>query len=308
MRHRLLMVGTLACFVILSERPARGQDLEPRAYSASPVGTTFLVAALVHSTGDVIFDPSIPVSDVSASVNGLAMGFGRTFGLAGRLANASLAVPYSWGTIQGRVFEQTGQVSRDGMADMRIRLSVNLRGAPALTPSEFAKRTRGALVGASLTVAAPIGEYYPSKLINLGTNRWAFKPEVGLSKPAGPWDLETYVGIWFFTENPVFFPGTVVRRQDTMFVWQGHASYTFRRRAWLAGDATWYRGGTVHLNDGPGTGQQNNLRYGATLSWPLGRRQSIKASYTAGAIVRSGSDFRTVGITWQMFFIDHPRP
>jgi hypothetical protein len=288
---------------------ARAQDLEPRAYSSSPIGTTFLVAGLVRSSGDVIFDPSIPVDDVSAEVYAATIGIGRTFDAAGRLGQLAVVLPYSWGEVEGSVQEQTRRVTRSGAADMRVRLAVNLWGAPALSPREFARRShRGAVIGASVTVSAPIGEYDQTKLINLGTNRWAFKPELGVSYPRGRWDFEAYAGAWFFTENPTFFPGQARRRQDPIGGVQGHVSYTLRPRAWVAGDLTWYAGGGASVDDGPATGRQNNTRYGVTIAWPIGQRQSIKASFADGAIVRSGSDFRTVAVAWQMFWIDRPRP
>jgi len=293
---------------LLPVHTVRAQDLEPRAYSSSPIGTTFLVAGLVRSSGDVIFDPSIPLTDVNAELYAFTVGLGRTFALADRLGQLSVAVPYSWGEVEGSVGERTGRVTRSGTADMRVRLSVNLWGAPAMTPREFARRKRrDTLVGASLTVSAPIGEYDQTKLINLGTNRWAFKPEVGVSHPAGRWDLEAYAGAWFFTENPTFFPGHVRRSQNFIGGVQGHASYTLRPRAWVAGDLTWYAGGATSVDDGPATARQNNTRYGVTFAWPLGQRQSIKASYAAGAIVRSGADFRTFAVAWQVFWIDRPR-
>jgi Putative MetA-pathway of phenol degradation len=304
---RYVSLAVLAV-ALLPVQAVRAQDLEPRAYSSSPVGTTFLVAGLVRSSGDVIFDPSIPVTDVNAEVYAFTVGLGRTFDLAGRLAQLSTAVPYSWGEVEGSVQEQTRRVTRSGAADMRVRLSVNLLGAPALTPREFARRERrGTVVGASITVSAPLGEYDHTKLINLGTNRWAFKPEVGVSHPAGRWDLEAYAGAWFFTENPTFFPGQVRRSQNFIGGVQGHVSYTLRPRAWVAGDLTWYAGGAAALDDGPAMGRQNNTRYGMTVAWPIGRRHSIKAAYAAGAIVRSGADFRTVAVAWQVFWIDRPR-
>jgi hypothetical protein len=305
-RHVWLAALALA---LLPVQAVRAQDLEPRAYSASPIGTTFLVAGIVRSSGDVIFDPSIPVTDVSAEVYGATVGIGRTFDAAGRLGQLAAVLPYSWGEVEGRVQEQTGRVTRSGAADMRVRLALNLWGSPALSPREFARRSnRGTVIGASVTVSAPIGEYDPTKLINLGTNRWAFKPEVGVSHPAGRWDFEAYAGAWFFTENPTFFPGQVRRSQDFIGGVQGHVSYTLRPRAWVAGDLTWYAGGATSVDDGPAIGRQNNTRYGVTFAWPVGRSQSIKVAYTAGAVVRAGADFRTVAVAWQVFWIDRPRP
>jgi hypothetical protein len=176
-----------------------------------------------------------------------------------------------------------------------------------MTPREFATRKRSTIVGASLAVIAPTGQYDPHKLVNLGSNRWAFKPEIGISHPFRHWDLDVYGGAWFFTDNTAYFPGEARRSQSPIGVVQGHASYSFMRRGWVALDATWYGGGASSVDDAAPVGRQNNARYGATLAWPLGGRQSIKASYAAGAVVRSGSDFRTVAVAWQMLWFDRPK-
>ena len=92
------------------------------------------------------------------------------------------------------------------------------------------KRTPRTTLGASLSISAPTGQYDPDKLINIGTNRWAFKPEIGLTIPHGPWMFDVFAGVWLFSANPDFFGG-VHREQDPMPTLQGHVSYTFRPQA-----------------------------------------------------------------------------
>jgi len=290
------LAGALACATA-----GRSQELEPRSYSASPAGLNFLVAALGRSSGDVVTDPSLPISNVEAHVNVFALGYGRTFAFFGRQALVTAVLPYAWGDASGDVGEVFRRVTRSGLADMRAKLSVNLYGNPALSPQEFAARpARGLLVGASFGFAAPTGQYDPTRLINLGTNRWAFKPEFGVSVPWKNFDFEVYVGAVFFTTNPRFYPGAATRTQDPLGTFQTHVSYTFRPGLWLAFDGTWYGGGAAHVNDGPATGRQNNSRIGGTLSVPLTRAQSLKFAYSTGASVRTGQDFDTYTLGWQV--------
>jgi hypothetical protein len=174
----------LAIFIIVVACPAFAQELEPRAYSPSPVGTTFLVMAFGRSDGNITTDPSIPITDIHATLNSTSVGLGHSFGLLGRQALITAGLPYVWGDVSGQVAEQRGSISRSGMADLRLRFSFNLHGSSALTPKQFAaRRHRGLIVGTSLSVNAPSGQYNNTKLINLGTNRWAFKPELGVSYP-----------------------------------------------------------------------------------------------------------------------------
>lgn len=299
MRLRGLLLAALAASAVAGA--ASAQDLEPRAYSASPVGVNFVVLGYVYSTGGVVTDPSLPVSNVEAHINGFALGYGRTFGLFGRQALVTAALPYAWGSVAGDVGEERREVTRSGLTDMRAKLSVNLLGNPAVSPAEFAREHRDrVLLGASFTISAPTGQYDETKLINLGTNRWAFKPELGVSVPWKNFDFDVYAGVVFFTENPDFYPGTSTRTQDPLPTVQAHASYTFRPGLWLAVDGTWYGGGAAHINDGPGTARLDNTRVGVTLSVPLGRNQSVKLAYSRGATTRFGSTFDTYGAAWQM--------
>ena len=213
-------------------------------------------------------DPTLPLSDVEATLQSPALGGGHTFGAFGKLALVTVAVPYVWGDVSGKVFEEAREVTRSGLTDARFKFSMNLRGNPAMTPAEFAKAPRRTIIGASLAVTAPTGQYDDAKLINLGTNRWAFKPEVGVAVPKGRWDLDAYVGVWFFTANPSFYPGGMERTQDPVVSVQGHASYTLRPRLWVAFDATWYSGGRTRVEDGAPSVALNNARYGGLCRSP----------------------------------------
>jgi hypothetical protein len=300
-----LHIARAAAAALLASAAA-AQDLEPRAYAVSPLGTTFLVIGAGRSTGSVVVDPTLPIADIDAGINAATIGVARTFAIGDRLALASAALPYSWGDINGRVGEDARSIRRSGLADLRAKLSVNLWGARALAPAEFAKAKPTTIVGVSLTAAAPTGQYDPAKLINLGTNRWAFKPEIGVSHPVGRWHVDGYGGIWFFTGNDSFFPGTSRRQQHPVTAFQGHVSYALTRRAWAAFDATWYGGGRVTVDGGEPSDRQSNMRLGATLAAPLGRRQSIKVFFSGGATTRTGTDFRTLGVAWQVFWVDRP--
>jgi hypothetical protein len=286
-----------------SARPVRAQDLEPRAYSASPIGTTFLVASAARSTGSVLTDPSLPFQDVDARLGIGVVGIGQTFNLLGRTALVLGAAPYARGHASGRIGDVPQAATRVGWADARVKLSVNLLGGAARSLREFAGAPRSPIIGVSLTAVLPTGQYAGNRLLNLGSNRWSFKPEAGLSVPVRRWTLDGYAGVWFFSANDEFYPGNAVREQDPVFALQGHTSYTIRPRLWAAFDATWYSGGTTTINGVKNADLQRNSRLGATLSLPLGARQSLKFSYSAGATTRIGGDFTTFGVAWQMTWI-----
>ena len=244
-----------------------------------------------------------PIQDLHATVETPSLGFGRTFSLFGRTAQAFAALPYSWAQATGLVLGEAASTNRSGFSDLRLRFSVLLSGAPATTVNEFSKVPRQLIVGTSLTVIAPSGQYFPEKLINLGTNRWAFKPELALSYPVDErWLLDLYAGVWLFTDNESFYPGNAIRTQDPLVAFQAHVSYAFQPLMWMALDITFYAGGLTSINGVHKGDRQNNMRIGGTFLLPVGQQHSLKLSCSTGAVVRMGANFTMLSIGWQTMF------
>jgi hypothetical protein len=284
---------------------AAGQELEPRSYSASPTGAHFAAVAYGISTGDIIFDPSVPITDVKADVRNVAVGIGQTFAIGHMQGLFTAAIPYAWGYLSGKVGGTTDSaVSRAGIADARLKVSLNIIGSPALTPQMFASTPASRFIfGASLALAVPTGQYDPQHLINVGTNRWAWKPEVGASYNFNKkLYLDLYAGVWLFAPNYDFYPGTAKRTQDPLTSLQAHASYTFAKWIWVAADATYYAGGGTQVNGGPTTARQDNSRIGLIAAITVGKGQQVKFNYSDGASARVGSKFQTFGIGYQVLW------
>jgi len=212
-------------------------------------------------------------------------------------------LPYSWAEASGKVLGNDSSITRSGFGDTRFRVSVLFLGAPAATVEEFAKSSPQTVVGASLTISAPTGQFFSDKLINLGTNRWSFKPEIGLSYYVNrQWLIDLYAGAWFFTTNYSFYPGSSVRSQDPLITFQTHVSYNFNPLMWAAIDLTYYTGGQSSVNDIYQDDRQNNSRIGATFNFPVSRQSSIKFAYSTGAVIRVGGNFSTISVAFQTAF------
>jgi hypothetical protein len=262
------------------------------------VGSQFVLLTYAYQTGDILTDSSLPLEDVNVKLHSGTLAYGRTFGLAGHQANLTVLSSYVQGRASGRVFEDLVEVRRSGLGDLRLRFFTNLIGSPALSPREFAAQKPRTVVGASVTVVAPTGQYDSRRLVNIGSNRWAFKPEVGLSIPRGHWTVETAGGVWLFTTNNNFFGGSR-RGQKPLASLQANVIYTLRSRMWLSGNATFYTGGRTVLNGLVNEDQQRNSRIGATFSMPLSQRQSIKVAWAKGVTARFGGRLNTVAVGWQ---------
>jgi len=278
---------------------ATAQELEPRSYSPAPVGTNFAVVNYGRITGSVVLDPTLPVTDASASFSSATLGYSHAFGFLGRQTSISLGVPYVWGTGQGLVNGIPRSIYRSGLGDPRLRFSFIWFGSPAVGPAEFPKHKSRTVMGTSVVIVAPVGQYDPNLLINIGANRWAFKPEIGISRTLRSWMMELDLGSWFFLQNPNFFHGQM-REQAPLGSAQAHVSYTFRPGLWASLDGTYYTGGRTHVNGVRSNDLQQNSRLGATVALPMTRSQSLKLAYNRGTSVRRGGNFTTFGITYQL--------
>ena len=297
MRQSRRAILAAVVWVVTMTGSARAQELIPNAYAIAPVGMNVVTVGSSFNKGDLAFDPSAPIEDARATILASTLGYGRALSIAGRSAQVLVVVPYLLGDAQGLLMGQFQKVSRSGLGDSVVRLGVNLYGAPAMKLKQFAAHKTTTNVGVSLMVQAPLGQYYPNKLINLGNNRWAFKPEVGLTRVRGKWTYEVYGGAWFFTDNSDFYGGQR-REQAPIVSGQFHLLYAFRRGLWLGGDANFWTGGRVTVNGVPNLELQKNSRAGVTFAVPVNRRQSLRFAYSRGAYTTMGAAFNSFGVSY----------
>ncbi len=224
--RRVCAATTLA--LLLLPMRVSAQELEPGAYWPLPTGLNIVTAVNTFNFGDLAFDPAAPIDEASARIDTTALAFTRAFSLLGRSANAGVALPIIGGHVEGLYLGEPAEVGRFGLGDPRVRFAMNLYGAPAMTPKAFASYRQRGIVGISITVAPPLGQYDPTKLINLGTNRWSFKPELGVSRTYGRWVVEGMAGVWLFTDNTDFVGGRT-REQDPIAAAQLHVTFKFKR-------------------------------------------------------------------------------
>ena len=268
------------------------QELTPRAYWPAPKGTMIAVFGYVYSSGDVLMDPSIPLYGVDSKIHTALAAYMQAISLWGRSANFVVEVPHSWGTTQGRLFED--QVRRDfsGFNDLGITLSVNLLGAPSMTPKDFMEfhAKPRSLLGANIRVLAPTGRYEQGRLINVGTNRWSFKSELGYAMPlTKKWLLELDLGAWFFTADNDFIMGK--REQNPILAVQAHLVRRFKAGFWAALDVNYFTGGQQTIGGGQLIDWQHSSRISGTIVVPFLGRHAIKVGYSYGAYTKFGNDF-----------------
>lgn len=305
--------GTLFFLGLFLGQVAFGQDLAPRAYLITPLHSNAVTLTYSFENGSIIIDGAVPITGSSARVNLSIFNAYHSFNFFGRSASLLVALPYGVGNFHGQVPEAEANAYRSGLLPVIVRLSVNLIGGPSMSIEEFSKWRQKTILGVSLKMVPPSGQYDPTKLVNYGTNRWALKPEMGYSRQWGHWILDGYGAAWFFTTNPEFFshnqfsPGINTQSQTPIGAFEGHLSYDFKPRLWVSLDGNYWFGGSTSLN-GVATlnTRQSNSRLGVTASVPVSKHQSLKFSYSDGAYTRYGGNYRNFSVGWQYSWLGRP--
>ena len=275
------------------------QELSPRAYWPMPVGTNAIMLGLQRNTGDIVIDPSLPITGVESTIDYVQFTFIRSFSFLGRTGNIQLSLPYANGITEGIVGGEFLSRKTVGATDARLRMAVNLVGAPAMDAEGFRalRSDPRTIIGASLLVQVPTGEYDSDKLLNLGTNRWSAKPAIGMIVPLRPtWLLEIELGAWFYGDNDNFLGE--VREQDPIISTEIHLVKRIRPGFWASVDANFYRGGETRVGNDFNDDLQRNSRAGVTLVFPVRGRHAIRGNFSTGVSTRSGGDFEMYSLSY----------
>ena len=306
----------VCCVVCLTGGLCHAQDLTPRAYVITPVRSNAIVLGYAFITGSVLFNSSLPITDASGRINLPNISYYHSLDLLGHSANITATLPYAVGNFRGEnaLNGNVGTLYRSGLGDSIYRFAVNLKGGSAMPVQEFLKWRQKTIIGASLKMIAPTGQYNPSVLVNIGTNRWSFKPELGYSHKRGKWLFDTYGGAWFYTPNHEFFShnkyfsGTNTQSQRPIGSFEGHLSYNVTPRFWFSLDGNYWFGGRTTVNDVLNIkSYQSNSRIGVTGAFPVSKYQTLKVSYSGGTYVRYGGNYQQLSVAWQYSWLGRPK-
>lgn len=295
------------------------QDLAPRAYVITPMHTNAFTMAFSWYDGSLSFNNAVPITDAKGTYSVPIASLFHSFSFFGRSANVVVALPYGVGNFSGEVQDQHRSAHRSGLLDLTTRLSVNLIGAPAMDVPEFVRWKQKKILGASLKMIFPTGQYDSTKLVNWGINRWAFKPEIGYSQRfSGNWIVDAYAGVWFYTTNPSYYniPVPTPQTQSPIGSLEAHLSYDVTKwsigsaklHPWASLDGNFWWGGITALNGIRNLDtRQTSSRIGVTVSLPYNRHQSFKVSYSDGTYIRFGGNYQNVQFAWQYSWLGRPQ-
>jgi len=291
MRRSSTLSRVLACLLCLLIQPSIAQELEPRRWTHLPVGANFVGMGYALSDGNIFLDPSLLIEDAQAKLHSFGLGYVRALDVAGKSGRIQFTAPYSLGRWEGLVDGELASTRRAGFGDPRVRFAVNLVGSPAQRAAEFAQFQPKTIVGVALDVSLPLGEYRSDRLINLGSNRWTLRPQIGVVHNFAKWTVELTGSAWLFTDNQDYFQGTE-REQDPLYALETHAIYTFRPGLWASLSAAYGSGARSILDGIEGNDRQGNLLWAASMGFPIDRRHGFKVAFVKGDTTRSiGVDY-----------------
>jgi hypothetical protein len=302
----LLKLALPTLIAVFASQTLSAQDLAPRAYVITPVNSNAITLAGSFYDGGLNFNGTVPITGATGTYGVSIFSYYHSFGILGRSANITGSLPYGIGHFQGSVLGSETHIYRSGLLDAGFRVSVNLKGGPAMPPLSFVKWKQTALLGVSFKVVAPIGQYDPTRLVNWGINRWAFKPELGYSRRWGKTLLDAYAGAWFYTTNPASYSIPVPKPQTEAPIgsFEGHLSYDVKPLLWFSIDGNFWVGGVTSLNGIQNLKtHQTGSRVGITGSFRLSKHQSFKVSYSDGIYILFGGNYQNVSAAWQYSWI-----
>ena len=300
--EKLFFKGIIALLVVISSAAgyqiAGGQELEPRTYANIPVGMNFLAVGYAHAKGNILLDPSLPVEDLNAKIDRAFLRYTRSLSLFNRTAKLKVRLPYAWGQYEGSVEGVSAERNISGIGDAALGLDISFIGAPALSGKAFSQYHQKTIVGASVRVVAPTGNYDNTKVINIGSNRWSFKGELGVSRQLGNWTLELAGAFLAFTDNTDFLDGGTLS-QAPLYTVKAHAIYTFKPGLWLGVGGGYGEGGQTTIEGNKRDTYQRNLRFGSVLSYPIAENHGLSFVLVTGVRNGRGGDFDSLGVAYQ---------
>jgi hypothetical protein len=307
MMIRKFFIGCL-CIFLISQMPVlcRAQELEPRRWSHLPTGTNFIGGGYAYTKADIFFDPVLRIKDADMEMHTWALKYIRTFEMFQKSARIDFLQGYQEGHWTGLLNGDRVSINRSGLTDTILRYAINLYGAPPMAGEEFAayraKVDVETIIGTGIVVQLPTGDYMNDKLINIGTNRYTFRPQLGMMHSRGKWALELTGAVYLYTDNDDFFNGNKLE-QDPFYTIQSHLIYTFRPGLWTAAGAGYGYGGESTLNGEKNNDRRENLGWTCSFGFPITRQTGVKIAYLAIRSQESiGQDSDSIGVAFRFFW------
>lgn len=296
------MVRILACLIVtIAPLPSLALDPEPRRWSHLPIDENFLTFALVRTSADIYFDPTLLLEDVEERLDTQAVKYVHTFEWLDHSSRIDVLQGYQNAKWTGLLDGVGASTAREGASDTFVRVAMNICGAPPLQGVEFrnyrASIRSETIVGVALAVRLPTGHYLKDRLLNLGENRFVFRPQLGVLHSRGKWTAELTGEVAFHTENDEFVRLNTLE-QKPLYVLHGHLIHTFEPGQWVSISLGFNYGGEHLLNGTAQDDKQQNIGLKLSYAYPITRTLGLQASYLGSQTQRkTGLDSETFALS-----------
>ena len=282
------------------------QDIEPRRWNPLPLGTHVVGIGYGVSESDVYIDPVLQIEDVKQNMDVIAVSYVQPFKIGNKLARVDVTIPFVFGQWEGRISGEPQAINREGFSDPRIRVSLNLIGPSAMGKLEMMEYMKAnpvnTMLGISLAVNFPLGQYAENRLINLGNNRFVFRPQIGMVHNWGRWSYELTTSVFIITNNNQFF-NNQQKKQNPLYAVQSHLIHRFKNRIWISGSLGLGTGAAATIDGVSQNDSRGDFLGALSFGAPITKTQAIKLSYLRSVTFKDiGSDSDTVGISWSLAF------
>jgi hypothetical protein len=292
--HLLIILVAIASVIAGATHPAQAQELEPRAYTNTPIGVNFFSLGYAWSNGNILLDPALPIENLDGDIHVGFFQASHAFSLGGDHAKAKISIPWSAGNWQGSIEDETSSQKEQGMGDAWLGLDWLFSGAPALTLADFPGYRPARVFGMGLRLSVPTGDYDRHELLNLGSNRWTLRSELSAAQTWDRWTIEGVTGVRIFGDNTDFLDDRKLE-QKPLWAIKGSAIYSLSRAgSWTSFSIAYGEGGQTRVDGVSKNTKQRNWRFGASFSLPLADKHGISIRLNSGANDGAGSNFDSV--------------
>ena len=300
-----LLIVCIACFLFTC-KSLYAQDIEPRRWTPMPLGVHVIGFGYANQSGILYFDPTLQIEDASIDVNLLALQYFQPLKLGNKLARLDVKIPYLFTEWDGLLAGTPETINRNGFADPTLRLSMNLVGPDAMDPKGikeyYLSNPVNTSIGISMAVTFPFGQYYSDKLLNIGQNRFVFRPQIGMVHNWGHWSYELTTSVFIFTNNNDFY-NNQTRTQNPLFAVQTHLIRQFKNRIWATLSAGYGVAGESSVNNIEKHDNRSDILASASIGFPILKTQAVKLTYIRTQTFNDiGVDTNTFALGWSFAF------
>lgn len=299
-------IAISSLLLIFSFLKLYSQDIEPRRWTPTPLGTHVIGVGYVYQFGDILFDPALQAEDVKLNMHAFAAVYVQPLKLGNKLGRLDVTLPYVTAQWEGLLSGVPTVKKRYGIADPRLRFSMNLIGPNAMNAQDmmvyYKDNPKNTMLGVSLAVTFPLGIYDEERLLNIGQNRFVFRPQIGVVHNWGLWSFEFSSSVFIFTNNNQFF-NNQTKEQKPVFATQTHLIKRFSNRMWASVSVAYGLGGESVVENNELGDQHGDLLYSASFGTQLSKTQGVKLVYMRWETLRDvGSKTNSIGLSWTKLF------